>query len=484
MRLTMSKSDIVFRIEYKKPSNKKSAIKGWMNYVSQKQKADSSSIDEYNLLKDYALFTDKETYLDESYDTFLWSSNGDVLKKDELDKITDTNKGIFWRGFLSFPSKFAIEHGLITKSDYYSLSNQVIPELILDMGLDLNNVSWYCALHRDTSKHPHIHFCIFEKNPTKSNPTIPKYCFKNFKSNVANYLVDYQKFYELRDQTFSDITGKVRLEELNKIKNQRLFSDKYRRELNKMLLKLYDELPSKGRLQYNSKNMNLYRKDLDTIIEYILSHDSVKYDYANYLKMLDKHQKELNALYGMSESNKKSKYYNDQKKKLYSKIGNEILDNFKRYQSMDFMAHEKSFLHKNISDMNFRSKSNYKKEDTKKDIAKDLYKICVLADLNDAQIRNVFKRWLRNSHYDFDVDSLIASVTTLDTNMSVSELYSALKKLGYDSTRYNKLKSTNFYKELNYKRFINKAINHLYYEVDREEKEIVEQMQYELEVKK
>ena len=108
----------------------------------------------------------------------------------------------------------------------------------------------------------------------------------------------------------------------------------------------------------------------------------------------------------------------------------------------------------------------------------------MLADLNDAQIRKVFKRWLRNSHYDFDVDSLIASVSTLDTRMSVSELYTALKKLGYDSTRYNKLKSTNFYKELNYKRFINKAINHLYYEKEREEKEIVEQMQYELEVNK
>ena len=111
----MSKSDIVFKIEYRKPFNKKSGIKGWMNYVSQKQKADSSSIDEYNILKDYALFTDKETYLDESYDTFLWSSNGDVLKKDELDKVIDTSKGVFWRGFLSFPSEFAIEHGLITK---------------------------------------------------------------------------------------------------------------------------------------------------------------------------------------------------------------------------------------------------------------------------------------------------------------------------------------------------------------------------------
>lgn len=87
----------------------------------------------------------------------------------------------------------------------------------------------------------------------------------------------------------------------------------------------------------------------------------------------------------MSESNKKSKYYNEQKKKLYSKIGNEILDNFTRYQSMDFMAHEKSFLRKNISDMNFKSRNDYRKDETKKDIARDLYRICVLADLNDGR---------------------------------------------------------------------------------------------------
>ena len=480
----MSKSDIVFNLQYKKCKNKKYGIKGWMNYASKKQKADASSIDEYNLLKDYALFSDKETYLNENNETYLWTNDGDVIKQDEFNKITDTGTGIYWRGFLSFPSQFAINHGLITKADFYSLSNQVIPSLILDMGLDLNNVSWYCALHRDTSKHPHIHFCIFEKNPTKSNPTVPKYCFKNFKSNVASYLVDYKKFYELRDKTFSDITGKINLQELNKIKNQRLFSDKYRKFLNKLLLNLYNELPFKGRLQYNSKNMNMYRKDLDNIIEFILSHDSVKYDYANYLKLLDKHQKELNTLYGNSRSNQERKYYNDQKKRLYSKIGNEILSNYKIYQAMNFMDREKQFLNKNINNLNFRSRGDYAKEETRKDIAKQLYKICVLADLNDNQIKKVFKKWLHNSHYNFDVNSLIASVSTLNTDMSVQELYSALKKLGYDSKRYNKLKTANFYKSLNYKRFINKAINHLYNEIDREEKEIIEQMEYELEVKK
>ena len=190
----MSKSDIVFQLQYKKCKNKKLEIKGWMNYASRKQKADASSIDEYNLLKDYALFSDKEIYLNENNETYLWTSDGDVVKQDEFNKITDTSAGIYWRGFLSFPSEFAISHGLITKADFYSLSNQVIPQLILDMGLNLNNVSWYCALHRDTSKHPHIHFCIFEKVPTRNKTTVPKYCFKNFKSNVAKYLVDYKNF--------------------------------------------------------------------------------------------------------------------------------------------------------------------------------------------------------------------------------------------------------------------------------------------------
>ena len=52
----MSKSDIVLNIQYKYCKNKKVGVRGWLNYASRKQKADSSSIDEYNMLKDYALF--------------------------------------------------------------------------------------------------------------------------------------------------------------------------------------------------------------------------------------------------------------------------------------------------------------------------------------------------------------------------------------------------------------------------------------------
>ena len=42
------------------------------------------------------------------------------------------------------------------------------------------------------------------------------------------------------------------------------------------------------------------------------------------------------------------------------------------------------------------------------------------------------------------------------------------------------LVNKNFYRELNYKRFINQAVNHLMYELDQEEKQIISEMQYEL----
>lgn len=477
----MSKSDIVFQIQYKTPKNKKEAISKWLTYASQKQKADSNSIDEYDLLKDYSLYSSNETFLVENSETFLWDDKGDLLKRDALKYLTSmNNSGVFWRGILSFPQDFALNHGLITKTDFFSLTNNVMPALVVDMGLDVSNTKWMCTLHRDT-KSPHIHFCIFEKVKAKSIVRVPKYCIYNFKSNVANYLIDNKKFYELRDRSFANITGTINIKDFNKIKSQRLFSDKFRKELNKKLLLLYDKSPKSGRLQYNSKNMLLYKNEIDSIINFILMHDSIKYEYSSYTRLLQQHQRELNQLYGMSDSNKANKYHDDQLNRLYSKIGNEILHNYKIYQSSDFIEREKKFLQKHIGELNFKSRSDYIKEDTKIEIAKSLHKICMLSGLNDVQTKKVFSRWIKNSKYDFDVDKIMILSTTLDSNMSTNELYIALKKLGYNSERYNKIKSNNFYKELNYKKFINRAYNHLMKELEQEEKQIVEEMQYDLE---
>ena len=55
-----------------------------------------------------------------------------------------------------------------------------------------------------------------------------------------------------------------------------------------------------------------------------------------------------------------------------------------------------------------------------------------------------------------------------------------LKKLNYDYDRYSKYKNKMFYQELNYKKFINQAMNYLEYELEQEEKQIINELEYDL----
>lgn len=477
----MSSANLIVRTKYQRCKNLKYSVSKTISYIGDKKKADSSSIDEYNVLKDFMLFTNKESYLHENGECFIWNMNGDIDARQDLKQIKELDKcGTLWSVVISFPSNFAINNGLITKADYYQLTTQIMPNFLTSLGLKLDNVSWYCSLHRNTP-HPHIHINFFEHKKTISNPMIPYSSIHNLKSNIANYLIDNERFYRLRDAEFKTITGEVDIKELTKIKNQRLFGDSYRKQLNEMLLNFYSTLPKTGRLQYNSKNILSYKKDLDHMIQFILMHDSIKYSYSKYLNLLEQHQKELKALYGNSKSNH---YYENQLNKLYSKIGNAILSNYKIYQSQDVMERERVFLKKHIHELNFKSRNDYAKDQTKTDIAKGLYKICQMADLNYNQTKKVFQRWLFKSNYNYKVDDLIASITTLNNDMNTTEYYTILKKLGYDSKRFGKLKSKHFYQELNYKIFINQATKYLLYELEQEEKKIQNDIEYSLDMEK
>lgn len=477
----MSSSNVIIRTRYKNSYGASKHISKWLDYVSKKEKADATSLDEQNIMNEYFAMADKDSFLFEKCESFVWDMNGDANPKKELkNSIKIDENGFVWNLVVSFPFDFAVKNGLITKSDFSDLTKNIMPSLITDMGLKLDNTVWYACLHRNT-KNPHMHILLYEKKKTATTGFINQSAIKNLKSNIANYLVDNTKFYELRDKEFSNITGAIDLKELAKVKSQKLYSDSFRKGLNTRLLSLYSKLPSQGRLQYNSKNMEPYKEELDSIIKYILMHDSVKYNYANYLKLLETHQKELTDIYGMTIDNKNRKYYNDQLNRLYSKIGNEILSSFKKYQSMELMEREKEFLKRHIKEMNFKSRSDYSKEETRVNIAKDLYKLCYLAGLNYNETRKVFKDWIDKSKYNYDVDSLISLSSSFKTEMSSTEYYNALKKLGYDYDRYSKFKSKFFYKEMNYKLFINKAVNHLMYELEQEEKQIISELEYELE---
>ncbi len=471
-------SNIVVVARYKKDDNFFRLIGGWCNYVS-KDGADTlplkdlSSIENY-YLKEFGIYDNNL----EHTEYHIWNKNGNVTKQEILKDISKNKAGKMWNLVISFPPKFALDNGLNTKEDYYLMTKSIMPRFLLDNDFDLTNTQWYASLHRDTDN-PHLHITIFETEPKRIKDTLEKNSIKYLKSYLASYLIDNTQFYKEQDYLFLGLENKIRKSNFTKTEKQLFFSNAFRKSLNKNLLELYKKLPSRGRLQYNSKNLNYCRKDIDKIIEKILYHDTIKYEFERYYHSLESIEREQKKMYGENSNNN---YVNNKIKKLYSKIGNDILYNYKVYNSIEFLEKQKMFLKNNILGMEFKSKCP-KKNSTILKHAKELYQLGKLAELSEHDIKKLLKKWCKKSNINCDIDILYNAVSIGKEDLNATNFFKALSHLGYTQERYNNLKSKSFYKRLRFKQFINNANYYLIEENRKEEEYLKEILEKELQNK-
>lgn len=313
----------------------------------------------------------------------------------------------------------------------------------------------------------------------RKKDTLDKTSLKYLKSNIASYLVDNTSFYKEQDYLFLGLDNKIRKSNFTKTEDNLFFSNKFRKSLNKDLLELYKKLPERGRLQYNSKHLDYCRKDIDKIIEKILYHDTIKYEFERYYHSLESIEREQKKMYGEKANNK---YIENKMKRLYSRIGNDILYNFKVYNSTDFLDRQKEFLKINIMNMEFKSKSPKKKSTILKH-AKEIYQLGKLADLSESDIKKLLSKWIKKSNIDYDVDILYSAVNSSRDTMNATDFYKALSHLGYTKERYNNFKSKSFYKNIKFKQFMKKANHFLLIENRKEERYLQEILEKELQGK-
>ena len=472
-------SNIITRVRYKKDVNFQRMVGGWCKYVSKEQGADNKTLRDLSSItsqyeKELGIYDDTE----ELEEHFIWDKNGDIDKKNILKDLPKDEAGKMWTLVISFPPEFAEQSGLITKQDYYLMTKAIMPKFILDNDLDLTNTRWYAALHRDTDN-PHLHITIFEKEQRRKKDTLEKTAMKYLKSNISSYLIDNTSYYKEQDYLLLGLDHKIRKSNYTKYNKELLFSNKFRKDLNKDLLNLYNKLPKKGRLQYNSKHLDYCRKDIDKIIEKILYHDTIKYDFEKYYHSLEEIEREQKKMYGNSKNNK---YIENKMKRLYSKIGNDILYNFKVYNSKDFLQYQKEFLEINIMNMDFVSR-NIKKKSTIIKHATDLYKLGKLANLSDPDIKKLLGKWINKSKINYDVDLVFNAVSNTRDTINITDFYKALSHLGYTKDRYDNLKNKSFYKNVRFKQFIKKANYYLTMESKKEEEFLLELIEKELQGK-
>ncbi len=471
-------SNIITRVRYKKDVNFQRLVGGWCKYVS-KDGADTTSLKDFSSIdelyqKEFNIFDDTK----ESKEYHIWGKDGNVTKRDILKDLPNDKSGRMWTLVVSFPPDFALKNGLVTKEDYYLMTKSVIPRFMLDNDFDLTNVRWYASLHRDTGN-PHLHITFFEMEERRKKDTLDKTSLKYLKSNIASYLIDNTSFYKDQDYLFLGLDNKIRKSNFTKTEDNLFFSNKFRKSLNKDLLDLYNKLPKRGRLQYNSKHLDYCRKDIDKIIEKILYHDTIKYEFERYYHSLESIEREQKKMYGENANNK---YIENKMKRLYARIGNDILYNFKVYNSTDFLDRQKEFLKINIMNMEFKSKSPKKKSTILKH-AKEIYQLGKLAELSESDIKKLLSKWIKKSNIDYDIDILYSAVSRGREDMNATDFYKALSHLGYTKDRYNNFKSKSFYKNIKFKQFMKKANNFLLVENRKEEKYLQEILEKELQGK-
>lgn len=316
-----------------------------------------------------------------------------------------------------------------------------------------------------------------EINKTKykySDRLIPKSAIKKFKSNALNYLINRDDLLKLKDELFMGIIKDVRINNLTSLHKDKLFKTK----IEKKLEKLYKVLPKEHRLQYNSKNLNKVRPQIDSIIDDILSSSKVVNSYYKYIEKVHDINFQNKEYYGYSKDNN---YVDNQIKKLYSKIGNDILNHYKGYKSEQFLNNQKEYLSKNIFKLNLKTNNNIT-ENKKMVLGVSLYKIAKYNNLNNNQTKRLIYRWYTKSKFNSSFDEYYKNLLAQVNNnpLTTTEFYKTLNDMNLNKNNYHKQKQKYYIKRFVYNKLLYNALEHIRYENERIEKEIVESMKEEL----
>lgn len=317
-----------------------------------------------------------------------------------------------------------------------------------------------------------------EINKTKykySDRLIPKNAIKKFKSNALNYLINRDDLLKLKDELFMGVIKDVRINNLTSLHKDKLFKTK----IEKKLERLYKVLPKEHRLQYNSKNLNKDRPQIDSIIDDILNNPKVVNNYYKYIQKVHDINFQNKEYYGYSKDNN---YVDNQIKKLYSKIGNDILNHYKGYKSEQFLNNQKEYLSKNIFKLNLKTNNNIT-EIKKLDLGVSLYKIAKYNNLNNNQTKRLIYKWYNKSKFKGGFDEYYKNLLTKDNNnpLTTTEFYKTLNDMNVNKNNYHKQKQKYYIKRFVYNKLLYNALEHIKYENERIEKEIVENIRAELE---
>lgn len=323
--------------EYGKPAPKGSRFKGIMNeealtgyfdYTNKEDKNEKAR-EIKNLKKGgYLGYVNKDEYTFISEDDGWLNEKNKKAFEENLTSSFSNDGDLWWETIISFRNEeSANEFGLENVEDFKALVERCMPKICKMMKIDNDNVIWWANRHIDTT-HTHVHLNWIQKEKQRTEGKVSKSELKRLKNIIAHELI---KMKEMKEGIANEFKIKIFKEkdaayhELIEAIGKGAFS----KEINS-IEQLYSILPKTGRLSYNSKAMKPYKASIDKIIKNIIQDKEFKAYFDEYIVLLEKLNKYQNRFLSSGGELDIATLRDTEMKKLYSRIGNMIIKNFKK----------------------------------------------------------------------------------------------------------------------------------------------------------
>jgi len=213
-------------------------------------------------------------YLQKS--TGVFNQDGMLTKEQvkEMKARAQTGDKNLWHGFISFDEQHSklIDH----PEKCIALVKQMFGEFFKDIGFDKDNIDLMCALHLDKPHHLHIHYIFWECAPKVKNKRAAGYTYR-VKGKIPLSVID-KMTERLNAWAIPDDIAHKRDEATQVLFNRKDFCKAWDMDYaTRELLSLAEKLPKDKPLCYASKDMELFRADIDFAVQTIIDTDEKVY---------------------------------------------------------------------------------------------------------------------------------------------------------------------------------------------------------------
>ena len=248
------------------------------------------------------------------------------------------NESPLWRPILSFKNSFLAEYGIyepksgwVDDARLRDLTRRSVAALLKNEGMQ-NSAVWAASIHYNTDN-LHIHIAIVEPHPTREKiryqgklqyrSRLKPDTLRKTKSQMAHCIVDHADEMKRLQTLTRDTIIKHREPDV-------FLSDD---ALRKKFLDLYRTLPADRRKwKYNMNALSRQRPMIDALTSaYIKRYHAA--DYQELLDALDRNGEVYRQLYGEGKMQAYRDFKENKIKDLYTRMGNAILTELRKYDS-------------------------------------------------------------------------------------------------------------------------------------------------------